>query len=161
MLATNPFIVLSYVSGPAILTNAAALLLLSTSNRFARAVDRSRQLASDVQTLSAAGRTELTIAARRVKLIARTLSSLYLSAASFAVATLMCVLGAVIAETVGGTATDVPIIAALVCGLVGFIAFVGGAAGLVIESQLAVRALTHETDEALALLAQAAGQPAP
>jgi hypothetical protein len=48
MLSNNPFIVLSYVSGPAILTNAAALLLLSTSNRFARAIDRSRELARNV-----------------------------------------------------------------------------------------------------------------
>jgi len=32
-LATNPFVVLTYVSGPAILTNASALLLMSTSNR--------------------------------------------------------------------------------------------------------------------------------
>ncbi|MGD0143917.1 MAG: DUF2721 domain-containing protein [Rhizomicrobium sp.] len=158
MLSTNPFIVLSYVSGPAILTNAAALLLLSTSNRFARAIDRSRQLARDVQTLSAAGRAELTIAARRVRLIARTLTSLYLSAAMFSVATLMSVLGAVIAEAAGGSATDIPIFVALVCGLIGFAAFVVGAVGLVIESRLAVRALTHETDEALALLAKTVGE---
>jgi hypothetical protein len=158
MLSTNPFIVLSYVSGPAILTNAAALLLLSTSNRFARAIDRSRQLARDVQTLSESGRAELAIAARRVKLIARTLTSLYLSAATFAVATLMSVLGAVIAEAAAGPATDIPIIVALVCGLIGFAAFVVGAVGLVIESRLAVRALTHETDEALALLAKTVGE---
>jgi hypothetical protein len=154
MLSTNPFIVLSYVSGPAILTNAAALLLLSTSNRFARAIDRSRQLARNVQTLSDSGRAELRIAARRVRLIARTMTSLYLSAATFAVATLMSVLGAVLAESTGGPATDIPIFVALVCGLIGFTAFVVGAAGLVIESRLAVRALTHETDEALALLAK-------
>ena len=161
MLSTNPFIVLSYVSGPAILTNAAALLLLSTSNRFARAIDRSRQLARDVQTLSEAGRAELRIAARRVRLIARTLTSLYLSAATFAVATLMSVLGAVIAEAMGGPATDIPIFVALACGLIGFAAFVVGAFGLVVESRLAVRALTHETDEALALLAKTAGHTTP
>jgi hypothetical protein len=161
MLSSNPFIVLSYVSGPAILTNAAALLLLSTSNRFARAIDRSRQLSRDVQTLSESGRAELRIAARRVRLIARTLTSLYLSAATFAVATLMSVLGAVLAEAIGGPATDIPIFVALVCGLIGFTAFVVGAVGLVVESRLAVRALTHETDEALALLAKTAGHPDP
>jgi hypothetical protein len=159
MLSNNPFIVLSYVSGPAILTNAAALLLLSTSNRFARAIDRSRELARNVQTLSEAGRAELRIAARRVRLIARTLTSLYVSAATFAVATLMSVLGAVIAEAAGGPATDIPIFIALVCGLIGFAAFVTGAFGLVVESRLAVRALTHETDEALALLAHTVGHP--
>lgn len=160
MLSNNPFIVLSYVSGPAILTNAAALLLLSTSNRFARAIDRSRQLARNVQTLSESGRAELAISARRVRLIARTLTSLYVSAATFAVATLMSVLGAVLAEATGGPATDIPIFVALVCGLIGFTAFVVGATGLVIESRLAVRALTHETDEALALLAKTQGSTA-
>jgi hypothetical protein len=154
MVAANPFIVLSYVSGPAILTNAAALLLLSTSNRFARAIDRSRQLVGNIRELSPAGRVELTIAARRVRIIARTMTSLYVSAASFAVATLMSVLGAVIAEATHGPMSGVPIFVALLCGLVGFTAFVAGAIGLVIESRLAVRALTHETDDALALLAK-------
>ncbi len=108
--------------------------------------------------MSESGRAELAIAARRVKLIARTLTSLYLSAATFAVATLMSVLGAVIAEAAAGPATDIPIIVALFCGLIGFAAFVVGAVGLVIESRLAVRALTHETDEALALLAKTVGE---
>jgi len=156
MLSSNPFIVLSYVSGPAILTNAAALLLLSTSNRFARAIDRSRLLTQSISGLSPAGRTELSIATQRVKLIARTLTSLYVSAAAFAVATLMSVLGAVVAEAMPGGAADIPIVAALLCGLAGFVSFVVGAIGLVVESRLAVRALDHETEEALALLAEAA-----
>ena len=57
--STNPFVVLSYVGGPAVLTNAAALLLLSTSNRFARAVDRSRFLADNLAGLSPAARGEI------------------------------------------------------------------------------------------------------
>jgi hypothetical protein len=154
MLSSNPFIVLSYVSGPAILTNAAALLLLSTSNRFARAIDRSRQLVDGIRGLSVAGRTELTIAATRVRIIARTMMSLYISAATFAVATLMSVLGAVTAEIAKGPLADAPIVIAVLFGIIGFAAFVTGAAFLVIESRLAVRALTHETDEALALLAR-------
>ena len=59
-----------------------------------------------------------------------------------------------LAEAAQGASADIPIVIALVCGLLGFTAFVVGAAGLVIESRLAVRALTHETDEALALLAK-------
>ena len=45
MSATNPFVILSYVGGPALLTNATGLFVLSTSNRFARAIDRARALA--------------------------------------------------------------------------------------------------------------------
>jgi hypothetical protein len=155
MLSSNPFIVLSYVSGPAILTNAAALLLLSTSNRFARAIDRSRRLAQTIRESTPAGRLELPIAVRRVRIMARTLTALYVAAATFAVATLMSIMGAVSAEIWKGPAADIPIVIAVVFGIGGFGAFVTGAAGLVVESRLAVRALTHETDEALALFARA------
>ena len=34
---------------PAVLTNAAAVLIMSTSNRFARSIDRARQLVADGQ----------------------------------------------------------------------------------------------------------------
>ena len=39
---TNPFIVFTFIAAPAVLTNAAALLGLTTSNRIARAIDRAR-----------------------------------------------------------------------------------------------------------------------
>lgn len=87
--SSNPFIVLSYVSGPALLTNATALLLLSTTNRFGRAIDRSRVLAA--RLADAGARTTLpTLEAQwanvqgRVRLMARALFGLYLAAATFA-----------------------------------------------------------------------------
>jgi hypothetical protein len=42
--SANPFVILTLIVAPAILTNAAALMIMSTSNRFARAVDRGRDL---------------------------------------------------------------------------------------------------------------------
>jgi hypothetical protein len=42
---TNPFAVLSLIVAPAVLTNACSVLVLSTSNRLARATDRVRELA--------------------------------------------------------------------------------------------------------------------
>jgi Protein of unknown function (DUF2721) len=149
MSGANPFFVLSYVGGPAILTNAAALLLLSTSNRFARAIDRARFLTASLSTLSPAARLELGVSGRRVRLIARAMTGLYLSAASFALATLLSIAGAVFAAFFPGAAFDVVAAAAAGCGLVGFGAFVIGAAMLVIESRLAVRALALEAEEAL------------
>ncbi|MGD0191453.1 MAG: DUF2721 domain-containing protein [Rhizomicrobium sp.] len=151
-LSANPFVVLSYVSGPAILTNAAALLLLSTSNRFGRAIDRSRSLATNVGELSESGREELQLVARRVRLLAHVLSSLYLSTAIFALATLTSILGAAAAEFAPQTALQIVVIAAVVLGVCGFAAFIAGATGLVIESRLAVQALARETDEALSSL---------
>jgi hypothetical protein len=151
-LSANPFIVLSYVSGPAILTNAAALLLLSTSNRFGRAIDRSRVLMKNAGDLSESGREELRLVARRVRLLAHVLSSLYLATAIFALATLTSILGAAAAEFAPQMALRIVVIAAVVLGVCGFAAFITGAIGLVIESRLAVHALTNETDEALTSL---------
>jgi hypothetical protein len=44
MQTTNPFAVLSLIVAPAILTNASCVLVMSTSNRLARVVDRARNL---------------------------------------------------------------------------------------------------------------------
>ena len=41
--SSNPFAILTLIAAPAVLTNAASLLALGTSNRFARNIDRSRQ----------------------------------------------------------------------------------------------------------------------
>ena len=150
--STNPFVVLSYVGGPAVLTNAAALLLLSTSNRFARAVDRSRFLTDNLAGLSPAARDEVAVGGRRVRLIARVLTGLYLAIATFALATLMSILGAVLDQFAPSPLVEILVIAALISGLAGFIAFVASALGLVVESRLAVRSLELETAEALAML---------
>ena len=46
---TNPFAAFSMIVAPAILTNAASVLAMSTSNRLARAVDRARDLARQLE----------------------------------------------------------------------------------------------------------------
>ena len=45
-LAQNPFALLSLIAAPAVLTNAASVLALSTSNRFLRASERMRALSA-------------------------------------------------------------------------------------------------------------------
>ena len=49
---TSPFAVLSLIVAPAILTNAASVLAMSTSNRLARAVDRARDLGRQLEDTS-------------------------------------------------------------------------------------------------------------
>ena len=39
-LPSNPFAVLTFISAPAVLTNASSVLLFGTGNRYGRAVDR-------------------------------------------------------------------------------------------------------------------------
>src|SRR5258706_7661892 len=106
-LSTNPFTVLSYVSGPALLTNATALMLLSTSNRFARAIDRSRSLVKYIEGIGGprskeAAAEELIMSRDRVRLIARALSRFYLATGFFALATMTSIAGAVLGEYIGG-----------------------------------------------------------
>ena len=47
--ATNPFAALTFIAAPALLTNTSSLLLLGTSNRLARAVDRVRALTAHLE----------------------------------------------------------------------------------------------------------------
>ena len=51
----NPFAALSLIVAPAILTNASSVLTMSTSNRLARAVDRARDLARQLEAADEAG----------------------------------------------------------------------------------------------------------
>src|SRR4029453_15544243 len=44
-LSSNPFALLSLIAAPAVLTNAASVLVMSTTNRFLRASERMRALA--------------------------------------------------------------------------------------------------------------------
>ena len=49
MADANPFAALSLIVAPAILTNASSILAMSTSNRLARAADRARELAKQLE----------------------------------------------------------------------------------------------------------------
>src|SRR5262245_12671448 len=100
----NPFAVLSLFVAPAILTNAASLLILSTSNRLARAVDRARELAkqlesaADLATPKAVRRlAELAAAENRATLLVSSLQRFYVAMGGFATATLVSLVGTVLA----------------------------------------------------------------
>jgi hypothetical protein len=60
--------VLQIAVGPVILISGVGLLLLTLTNRFGRAIDRSRQLASEMRDVSAAERERL---ARQVEVLYR------------------------------------------------------------------------------------------
>jgi len=155
----NPFVILSYIAGPALLTNATSLLTLATTNRFARSVDRARYLLGE---LAEAGpelepilRRDLEASQRRAKVIARAMAGLYLAAGMFALATMLSVVGGVLSQLGVTTGLGVDIAAAAVAGAVGFAAFVTAALALIEESRLALRALTLEAREVDVRLAAA------
>jgi hypothetical protein len=102
-LPSNPFALLSLVGAPAVLTNAASVLALSTSNRFLRASERMRGFAAGIEKMKASP----DIRALLVKQMDRTqeqavlllgaLRGAYVAAGSFTAATLISILGAAVA----------------------------------------------------------------
>jgi len=148
-MTTNPFVVLSYVGGPALLTNATSLFILSTSNRFARAIDRARVLAersdNGIDVLE-----ELKDAHKRVDLIVRALTSFYVAAAMFALGTLATIAGAAVAEVQNAPILTVVIAGAAIVGVAGFVAFMAGAISLVFEARITAKMIALEARSAFA-----------
>src|SRR4051794_28155466 len=94
----NPFSVLSWIIAPALLTNASTLLVLSTGNRLARAVDRARELSkqledeADLASPKAIRRlNELTATEQRSFILLGALRCVYIASGSFALATLISI----------------------------------------------------------------------
>jgi len=92
---------LTFIVAPAVLTNGSALMAMSTSNRFARAIDRARDLAKQIEKNSKEAAEdmerlvwELTTSENRALLLLKALRSFYWSLASFALVTLASLLGA-------------------------------------------------------------------
>ena len=124
----NPFAALTLIAAPAVLTNACSVLALGTSNRFARAVDRQRDLTKQIQAdtgtppdreVAALQLRQLQRANRLAELVIRALTSFYVALGSFAVTGLASLAGAVAGEQ-----------HLIVASLFGFLALGAGLAGV-------------------------------
>jgi hypothetical protein len=96
---TNPFAALSLIVAPAVLTNASSILILSTSNRLARAVDRARALATQLEApvgipgrFTALRLNEMDSSERRALMLLSALRLFYASLGAFAGAALTSLL---------------------------------------------------------------------
>jgi hypothetical protein len=146
----NPFAVLSLIAAPAILTNACSVLAMSTSNRLARAADRTRELsrqleeAGGLSTPEAERRLrELSASEQRTFHLVTALRSIYLALGSFAFATLMSLIGAVLAPLDSGVLLRTLEAIAVSGGIVAVAALVHGSIRLVRETRLVAQVL-HE-----------------
>jgi hypothetical protein len=94
--------VLSYVGGPALLTNATASFIVSTSNRFARVEDRARFLADKLSgergPVRARFQLEMPEVPHRVLLIGGAPVCFCLADTPFAIAILVSIVAAVLME---------------------------------------------------------------
>jgi hypothetical protein len=142
---------LTLIAAPALLTNASSVLALGTSNRFARAVDRQRQLTGLLELDDGQGDSEqanlrlsqLRRAERRAELILRALTSCYTSLGSFAAASLISLLGAVFGEQYMAVSFAVRGLA-LGIGLVGVGGLVFGCSLLIRETRITLAGLREE-----------------
>ncbi len=155
----NPFAALSLIVAPAILTNASAVLAMSTSNRLARAVDRARELLRQAEAGDAGAERsrhlrDLGITQERAVMLLRVLRSFYVALAGFALATLIALIGAALAPPAPrpfGLGVDV---LGLEAGVVGVSALTHGAVVLVRETRMAVAHLQERVAQARAALRQ-------
>lgn len=157
-LPGNPFAVLSMIVAPAILTNASSVLAMSTSNRLARAVDRARELARQLEDSTHVGAdadrrlSELATAEARAFLLLRVLRSFYTALAGFALATLVSLVGAVAAAVAGGPLVQALEVAGVASGGVAVGALVHGSVLLLRETRMAVAVLQRRAEAVRARL---------
>ena len=150
---TSPFGLLTFIVAPAILTNASSVMTLGTSNRFARAIDRVRELSllvegkeHDPDPAIALRVRQLRYAERRTLLLVRALTSFYLSVGSFAAASLVSLLGAAFDIAHQEQLRLITLAVAFCAGLGGVGGLVSGSGLLVWETRMALRILSEETE---------------
>jgi hypothetical protein len=140
----NPFVPLTFIAGPAILTNACAILQNSATMRYGLAIPQWREFRASV----AAGdgvlyatytepETALRLAERRIRLLLRGLDLLYAAVGCFGVTSLLGLAGAVLASQARPL---VPVGFVVMAGAVSLLLLLGAMALFTLESGC-VRAL--------------------
>jgi uncharacterized protein DUF2721 len=150
---TNPFTALSLIVAPAVLTNASSILVLSTSNRLARAVDRARSLATHLESPSKADESlialrfrEMDSAERRALLLLSALRFFYASIGAFAMAALTSLVGAALLATPVQMLPATLEVVAVAAGFIGVMGLVLGCVLLLRETRIAVRVVSEEAE---------------
>jgi len=148
---TNPFAILTFISAPAVLTNASCVLLFGTGNRYGRAVDRIHELSDLVEKGSALAEAELRLRIRQLEsgetrtlLIVRALTCFYTAVAGFVASTLVSLIGAVLVSARIEQWVSFSFALAFVAGAVGVMAMITGAVMLARETTFSFRVLREE-----------------
>ena len=148
----NPFMILTAVAAPAILTNACSVLALGTANRIARVVDRSRVVMKAQAGEKPKSRHHkayaLQIEKLRVRgaLLLRALRLFYASLGMFAATALTAIVGSALVAFDFNIAFHAAAVFGFVVGALAVIGVVAGCAMMVRETQLAVQSVHEEYD---------------
>jgi hypothetical protein len=148
---SNPFAALSLIVAPAVLTNASSILILSTSNRLARAVDRARALATQLEPpteipsrFTPLRLKELTTTEQRALMLLSALRLFYASVGAFAGAALTSLLGAAVSVAPQRPLATTLELVAVGAGFLGVLGLILGCILLVRETRLAVLVVSEE-----------------
>ena len=149
-LSHNPFAVLSVIAAPAILTNAASVLAMSTTNRFLRASERMHALAGELERadISEDRRTLLMRQVNRLEnqavLLLSALRAAYVALASFVSASLISIIGGGVAATSISRWAYPLVLVGLAVGFVGAGGLVGACTNLFRATRLSVLNIADE-----------------
>ena len=148
---TNPFAILTFISAPAVLTNASCVLLFGTGNRYGRAIDRVHELVDVVEGKASLDEGEqrlrirqLSAAETRTLLIVRALTCFYSAAAGFVATTLVSLIGAVLVSTGVRHGVGFSFALAFVTGSCAVLAVIAGAIMLARETRFSFHVLLQE-----------------
>jgi hypothetical protein len=150
-LPSNPFAILTFISAPAVLTNASCVLLFGTGNRYGRAIDRMHELADLVEKGEGLAETELHLRVRQLEsgetrtlLIVRALTCFYIAVAAFVASTLVSLIGAMLVSAQFEWGVGFSFTVAFLTGTVGVGAMITGAIMLARETSYSFAVLREE-----------------
>jgi hypothetical protein len=149
-LGQSPFAVLTFIAAPAVLTNAASVLALSTINRMLRTRDRMQQLfaqsESGVKSAAVAQRllSQVNRVERQASLLLRALRSIYVALGAFAAASLVTLLGVVLEHWQGAGWLRVLVGCGLVLGFIGAGGLISGCWNLLRATKLSLESIQEE-----------------
>ena len=152
----NPFMVLTAIVAPAILTNASSVLALGTSNRLGRVVDRTRIVAGYVASYDPSSQNfkewsgQLAALESRAQMLIRALRLFYAALGLFAASALVSVAGSTAAFYGFHHLFGVIAVLATLTGASAVVGLSVGCTLMVNETRLAVKSLTVEANQRIA-----------
>ncbi len=149
-ITENPFAILTFIAAPAILTNAASVLAMSTINRMLRTRERMHQLFKESENAAAAGNPEFIAQVNRAErqglLLLSALHWIYVAIGSFAAASLVTLVGAGVGQLGSQVLMHIIVTAGLLLGVSGIAGLIGGCVNLFKATQLSLVNIRQEAE---------------
>jgi hypothetical protein len=151
-MGESPFLVFTVITAPAVMTNAAAVMSLTTANRLARAVDRARALVAELKKPPEDDPEErqfhlreVEAARNRAELLIQALRCFQVSFAAFALAAMLALIGASASLLVPQAWGHVGLFLVLPCMVIAVGGIIMGARLIIVESAVAYTVLREES----------------